>query len=77
MKINLPWKARLTLYITTVVGTPVVTYLLAKGIIGTIEVNLWLGEVAVASAIAAFNTSPTAEEELAIDQEQEEHPLED
>lgn len=55
---NIPYKVRATLYVITAVGTPIVAYLLNKDIIGQMEVALWSAEVAVVSALAAFNTSP-------------------
>jgi hypothetical protein len=61
MTLNLPYRVRAALYIITAVGTPVVAYLLAKGTIGTLEVSLWSGEVAVVSALAALNVSPDKE----------------
>lgn len=57
MKIKLPYKVRATLYVLTALGTPFVAYLLAKGFIGELEVALWSAEVAVVSAIAAFNVT--------------------
>lgn len=57
MTITLPAWLRRSLYILTAVGTPVTAYLLAKGYIGNLEMTLWSGEVAVVSALAAFNAS--------------------
>lgn len=62
MNFNLPYKLRAALYVLTAVGTPVIAYLFAKGFIGDIEVTLWSAEVAVVSAIAAFNVAPSANE---------------
>lgn len=58
MQLNIPYKIRAGLYILTALGTPAVAYLLAKDIIGSLEVTLWSAEVAVVSAIAAFNVTP-------------------
>lgn len=55
MKFNLPPKVRASLYLVTAVGTPLVAYLLAKGVIGELEVQLWSAEVTVVSALAALN----------------------
>lgn len=55
MKINLPRPARLAVYIITALGTPVVAYLNARGIIGSLEVGLWSAEVTVATSLAALN----------------------
>lgn len=49
------------LYIITAVGTPVVTYLAARQIIGDLEVVLWSAEVVVVSTIAAFNVTKDEE----------------
>lgn len=57
MKLNPNPKLRKALYVITALGTPLVAYLLAKGIIGDLEVALWSGEVAVVSALAAFNVT--------------------
>lgn len=57
MTINIPYKVRLALYILTAVGTPVIAYLLAKGIIGELEAALWAAEVTVATSIAALNVT--------------------
>lgn len=57
MKINLPYQVRAALYILTAIGTPVVAYLLAKGIIGELEMSLWAAEVTVVTAMAALNVT--------------------
>lgn len=59
MTLNIPYKVRAALYVFTAVGTPVIAYLLARGIIGELEVGLWSAEVTVVTALAAFNTVPT------------------
>lgn len=55
MKLNLPNKVRAALYVFTAVGTPVVTYLFAKDIIGELELALWGAEVTVISVMASLN----------------------
>lgn len=55
MRVNLPSRVRVALYIITALGAPVMAYLLAKGTIGTLEVSLWSGEVAAVTAMAALN----------------------
>jgi hypothetical protein len=55
MQLTIPPKVRATLYILTVIGSPIVAYLLTKGVIGTLEVTLWSAEVSAVSALAAFN----------------------
>lgn len=62
MKINVPPTLRFALYVATVLGTPLVAYLRARGIIGDLEVTLWGAEVAAVTAMAAFNVpSPSVE----------------
>lgn len=55
MQFNPPYKVRAILYLITALGTPVVAYLLAKGVIGQLEVVLWSAEVAIVNAMAALN----------------------
>ena len=62
MTLNVPYKIRAILYLITALGTPIVTYLLAKNIIGDLEMALWGAEVTVVSAIAALNTAPNQNE---------------
>lgn len=57
MNLNFPPKVRAVLYVVTALGSPVVVYLLAKGIIGELEMALWAAEVTAVSALAAFNVS--------------------
>lgn len=57
MNLNIPAKARRTLYAVTALGTPVIAYLQVKGIIGDAETVLWAAEVTVVSALAGFNTN--------------------
>jgi len=60
MEFNLPYKVRAVLYALTAVGSPLVAYLSARGVIGSLEVSLWAAEVTVVSVLAAFNvTKPT------------------
>lgn len=55
MTFNLPYKVRAALYVFTGLASPVVTYLLAKGVIGELEMALWAAEVTAVSALAAAN----------------------
>lgn len=55
MQFNLPPQVRAGLYILTAVGTPIIAYLFAKDVIGTLETTLWSSLVTVVSALAAFN----------------------
>lgn len=55
MSLNPPSRVRAALYILTAVGTPLVAYLLAKHIIGPMEVSLWSAEVTVVNTLAALN----------------------
>jgi hypothetical protein len=57
MTLNPPSRVRAVLYILTGLGTPLVAYLAAKGIVGDLEVTLWSAEVAVVSGMAALNIS--------------------
>lgn len=56
-KVNLPYKVRAALYIFTLLGSPVIAYLLSKGIIGNLEVALWSAEVTAVLTLAAFNVT--------------------
>lgn len=58
MTLNPPRKVRAALYVLTAVGTPVVVYLQAKGVIGDLEFILWSAEVTVVNTLAALNTAP-------------------
>lgn len=57
MKFNPSPRVRKAVYLVTGFGTPVVAYLLAKDIIGTLEVALWSAEVMFASTLAGFNVN--------------------
>lgn len=59
MTLNPPRRVRAALYVLTAVGTPVVVYLQAKGIVGDLELVLWGAEVTVVNGLAALNTSPS------------------
>lgn len=56
MNLNPPIKVRTLLYVVTGLGSPIVAYLSAKGIIGNLEVALWSAEVTVVSVMASLNT---------------------
>lgn len=56
MNLNPPRRVRALLYVATAIGTPLVAYLNAKGILGDLEVGLWAAEVAVTTGLAALNT---------------------
>ena len=55
MRVNIPSKWRVAIYVLNVVGTPVVMYARANGWIGDLELNLWAAEVAAAFALAGLN----------------------
>lgn len=57
MQVNIPPKVRATLYLITALGTPVVAYLRAKGVIGNLEVILWSTEVTAVNALAALKVA--------------------
>lgn len=62
MTLNLPSRVRAALYVITALGTPLMAYLLARGVISELEVALWSAEVTVVSALAAFNTDIRGEQ---------------
>jgi len=55
MKFNPSPRVRQAIYLITGFGTPLVAYLLAKGLIGELEVALWSAEVLFASGLATVN----------------------
>jgi hypothetical protein len=59
MQLNIPYKVRAILYIANAVGSPLMAYLLAKGIIGTLEVTLWAAEMTAVFALAGLNVTKT------------------
>jgi hypothetical protein len=61
MTFNIPPKVRIALYILTIIGTPVMAYLKAKGIVGDLEINLWSAEVVAVAGMAALNVKPDKE----------------
>lgn len=61
MRVNLPSQVRVMLYVLTALGTPVIAYLLAKGIISELEVGLWSGLVTAVSGMAALNVSSSSD----------------
>lgn len=66
MKINVPFRVRVALYLANVLGTPVVVYLRAKGFIGDLELTLWGAEIAAAFVVAGLNASTGESAELRI-----------
>lgn len=57
MTVNLPYKVRALLYVANAVGGPVMAYLLARGVIGTLEVTLWAAEMTAVFALAGLNVT--------------------
>lgn len=57
MEVGLSPRTRKALYVITAVGTPVVAYLNAIHVIGSLEVTLWSAEVAVIAGLAAFKVN--------------------
>lgn len=57
MQFNPPNKVRAAIYIGTALGTPLVAYLLSKGVVGELEMNLWAAEVTAVLAMAGLNVS--------------------
>lgn len=64
MTLTLSYKIRATLYVLNSVGSPVMAYLLARGIIGTLEVGLWAAEMAAVFALAGLNVVKTDNEDV-------------
>ena len=62
MSLNVPYKIRAALYILNAIGGPIVAYLLAKEIIGELELTLWAAESAAVFALAGLNVTPNEEE---------------
>lgn len=54
--VNVPPLFRFALYALTAVGTPVVAYLVSRGILGDLEATLWSAEVTVVLALAMSKT---------------------
>lgn len=61
MRVNLPDRVRVGLYVLIALGTPVIAYLLAKGIISELEVGLWSGLVTAVTGMAALNVSTSSD----------------
>lgn len=55
MTINLPYKVRALIYIANAVGSPIMGYLLARGVIGDLEVQFWAAEMSATFALAGLN----------------------
>lgn len=57
MTFSLDFRVRAVLYLLTAIGTPLVAYLNARGIIGQLEVALWSAEVSVIMGMAGLYVS--------------------
>lgn len=57
MRVNLPDRVRVILYVITALGTPVVGVLTEQGILPLWAMTLWSAEVAAVGAMAALNVS--------------------
>jgi hypothetical protein len=57
MNINLPAKARFAVYAFLGIGSIVVTYLSAVGVIGQAEVTAWTALATFGSGLAALNVN--------------------
>lgn len=55
--INIPAGIRFALYLLSAIGSVVVAYLFARGIVGEAETAGWAGLVAIINGIAAANTN--------------------
>lgn len=61
MNTNLPPKIRTTLYTLNAIGSPIMAYLLSRGIIGTLEVGLWAAEMTAVFSLAGLNVTTDEE----------------
>ena len=57
MNLNLSPRIRAAIYSANVLGSPVMAYLLARNIIGTLEVGLWAAEMSAVFLLAGLNVS--------------------
>jgi hypothetical protein len=57
VRINLPSQLRVAIYVFASLGSLVVTYLVAKKVLGSDEVSLWTGFVAIVTGMAGLNTA--------------------
>lgn len=57
LEFTIPARVRFYIYIANLLGSPVMAYLLARGVIGTLEVGLWAAEMTAAFALAGLNTN--------------------
>lgn len=57
MRVNLPDRVRVVLYVITAVGTPIVGVLTEQKFLPDWAMTLWTAEVAVVGAMAALNVS--------------------
>lgn len=62
MRINLPSRLRFAIYVFNGVGSIIVVYLNAKGLIGAAEVTAWTALSAFTSTMAALNVSNPPDE---------------
>lgn len=60
MNLNPHQNVRRAIYMLNILGTPVMTYLQAKGFIGTLEMALWGAEMTAVFLLAGLNT-PTSD----------------
>lgn len=57
MRVNLPDRVRVALYVITALGTPLVGVLTEQSILPLWVMTLWSAEVAAVTAMAALNVS--------------------
>lgn len=67
MKITIPHRVRIALYILNVLGTPLVVYARAKDWIGDLELALWGSEVAAVMALAGLNVNSSEPSPVVIE----------
>lgn len=61
MRVNLPDRVRVILYVITALGTPIVSVLTDQNILPTWAMTLWAAEVAAVGAMAALNVSSSSD----------------
>lgn len=57
MRVNLPDRVRVTLYVITALGTPLISVLTEQKFIPDWAMTLWSAEVAAVTAMAALNVT--------------------
>lgn len=61
MRVNLPDRVRVLLYVITALGTPLMGVLVEQNFLPTWAMTLWTAEVAAVGAMAALNVSSSSD----------------